>query len=175
MAEAPHLASPGRIALGLATLVAGLVLAGGFVIGTAAGVGAAWHATDPPGPARAVPAAAGTPKASTIHLLIKDVKTPVGEEPAYIGPSGVVGKAVLFQANAGTKTSVTIVNKSQVPHSFTSSALGVNVTVPPGPSTVHFTIDPKKPGKLAWRCTFPCGAWVMAHVGYMQGFVDVTA
>ena len=177
MAASPCPLTPGRTVLGLATLLGGVALAGGAVIGVAAGVGAVWHATNPPGGARAGGAAraADAAAAAGIKLVIKDVQTPQGEQPAYVGPSGLVGSPVLFDLDAGTKTNVTIVNESQMPHSFTSPALGVNVTIPPGPSTVHFSVDPKSAGKVSWQCTFPCGSWVMSHVGYMEGFVEVSA
>lgn len=170
-----HSLSPGRTVLGLATLVTGAALSAGAVIGVAAGVGAVWHATNPPGAAPAAASGAAPAKASGITLTIKDVPTPGGSEPAYVGPSGKVGAPVLFQAKAGTATTVTIVNKSEEPHTFTSSALGVNVTVPPGPSTVHFSIDPKKPGTFSWDCAVPCGAWVMSHAGYMRGQLEVAS
>lgn len=166
--------SPARITVGVLSALLAVALLGGAVIGVTAGVGAVWHATNPPaaGPARAG-AVATAPQAAGVTLTIKDVSTPEGSEPAYVGPSGTIGAPVLFDVKAGITTTVTIVNKSQVPHTFTSSALGVNVTVPPGPSTVHFSVDPKKPGKVTWHCAFPCGAWVMSHSGYMQGLVEV--
>jgi hypothetical protein len=165
-----------HVLLGLVTLTGGVALAGGAVIGVAAGVGAVWHATNPSAaaPAASAGAAAASPKTSGVHLVIEDVKTPGGEQPAYVGPNGV-GSPVLFQVPAGTSTSVTLVNKSDIPHTFTSTALGLNVTVPPGPATVHFTVDPRSAGKVSWQCAFPCGAWVMSHEGYMEGFVEVTA
>lgn len=168
-----HGLSPRRTALGLATLFGGALLSAGAVIGVAAGVGAVWHATNPPSAAPAAVAAAA-PKQASVLVTIKNVKTPGGEQPAYIGPNGV-GSPVLFQLHEGTATTLTIVNKSDQPHTFTSAGLGVNVMVPPGPATVHVHLDAKKAGTLPWDCTVPCGAWVMSHTGYMTGSVKVVA
>lgn len=175
MTASPHPLSPGRTMLGLATLFGGAALSAGAIIGVAAGVGAVWHATNPPAaaPAAAAPAA-GSTGAGGITLTIENVKTPSGEEPAFVGPNGV-GSPVLFQLHAGTSTTVTIVNKSEEPHTFDSSALGIEEAIPPGPATVHFTVDPKSAGKDTWDCVVPCGAWVMAKTGYMQGYVGVSA
>lgn len=176
MALDTHGLSPKRTALGLATLLGGAVLAAGAVIGTAAGVGAVWHATNPspsPSPAAAAAAAAGPHKAA-VSLTIEDLKTPGGTQPAYVGPNGK-GAKVLFDLKAGVPTTITISNHSAQPHTFSSSALGVNLFVPPGPSTVHVTIDAKKPGTVPWDCSVPCGAWVMSHAGYMQGSLKVLA
>lgn len=176
MTVSPHPLSPGRTLLGLLTLVGGVTLSAGAVIGVAAGVGAVWHATNPPGatPAASAAAAATTTGGSAITVKIENVKTSAGEEPAFVGPNGV-GSPVLFQLHAGTSTTVTIVNENDEPHTFDSSSLGLHVAIPPGPSTVHFTVDPSSAGKDAWDCAVPCGAWVMAQAGYMQGVVGVSA
>jgi hypothetical protein len=162
--------SPRRTALGLATLLGAIAVVVGVVIGAVAGIGAAWHATNPTSGAPAALASAGP----SVHVVIKNVTTPDGTEPAYVGPGGV-GQQVLFQLKEGTPTLVTIVNDSDQPHTFTSAALGVNETIPPGPSTVHFTIDAKVTGNEDWECNVPCGAWVMAHEGYMMGDVEVVS
>ena len=165
--------SPRRVTLGLVTLFGTAVGAAGLVIGVAAGVGAVWHATNPSPPA-SVPAAAtaGAAPSSGIHLVIKNVSTPEGSEPAYIGPGGV-GAKTLFQVHVGVPTQVTIVNDTSVPHTFTSAALGVDVTVQPGPSTTHLTIKAGHAGDATWQCDVPCGAWVMDHDGYMKGEIEV--
>lgn len=167
-----HGLSPSRTALGLATLFGGAALTAGAVIGVAAGVGAVWHATNPPGAAPAAAAAAPGGASSTIKLVVENVKTPDGQEPAFVGPNGP-GAKVLFQLHVGTATTVSIVNKSGQPHTFSSSALGLDVTVPPGGGTAHFTVDPKQAGTATWDCSVPCGAWVMAQAGYMTGQVQV--
>ena len=136
-----------------------------------------WHATNPPANAAspaAAAAAAASPKAAGVSLTIEDVKTPSGTQPAFVGPNGP-GAKVLFSLKAGVATTVTITNHSDQPHTFTSSALGVNVFVPPGPATVHVRVDAKKAGTLPWDCSVPCGAYVMSHAGYMQGSVKVLA
>jgi hypothetical protein len=149
------------------------VLLAGFVIGVAAGIGAVWRATNPPA-ASSVASGPGSSAGPSVRLVIKTVSTPDGEEPAFVGPNGL-GAAVLFSAVAGQKTEVTIVNDSQEAHIFDLSSLGVNtLQISPGPSTVHFSIDPTSKGVASWQCIFPCGNWVMSQSGYMFGSVKVT-
>lgn len=177
MALDTHGLSPKRTILGLATLLGGAALTAGAVIGTAAGVGAVWHATNPPaaaGSPGAHAAAAASPAPSGAKITIENVKTPEGAQPAFVGPNGP-GAKVLVSLKAGVATTLTIVNHSDQPHTFSSSALGVNVMVPPGPASVQVHLDPKKPGTIPWDCTVPCGAWVMSHAGYMQGSLKVLA
>jgi hypothetical protein len=162
--------SPRRTALGAATFFAVAAVAVGIVIGAVAGIGAAWRATNPVSGAPAALASSGP----AVHIVIENVSTPDGTEPGYVGPGGA-GARVLFQLKQGTPTLVTIVNKSDQPHTFASAALGVDETIPPGPSTVHFTVDAKVAGDVQWECNVPCGAWVMAHAGYMMGDVEVVS
>jgi hypothetical protein len=162
--------SPRRTALGMATFFGGLAVTAGIAIGAAAGIGAAWHATNPP---VAAPAAAA-PAGAAVRVVIKNVSTPDGPEPAFIGPGGV-GKSVLLDLHAGTPTLLTIDNTSDQPHTFDVPSLGVDVNVPPGPATVHVTLDAKTAGTLPWHCDVPCGGWVMSHAGYMMGDVEVTS
>ncbi|MDA8296429.1 MAG: hypothetical protein M0004_07585 [Actinomycetota bacterium] len=167
--------SPRRVMIGLSSLLGGVALSAAAVIGVAAGVGAVWHATNPASATTAASPAAASPAGGTsLTVSIENVKTPEGQQPAYVGSNGV-GAAVLGTVTAGSPTTVTIVNKTPMPHTFTVPSLGVNETVPPGPATVHFTIDPKQAGLASWQCEVPCGSWVMAHAGYMMGSIKVTA
>lgn len=147
------------------------VLGRGLAIGLAAGVGGPLYATSLVGAAPVSPASSAQ---SGVQLVIENVSTPAGAEPAFVGPNGV-GAPVLVDLVAGTTTAITVVNKTGMPHTFTSAALGLAVTIPPGPATVHFSVDPKRSGIVAWQCDIPCGAWVMSHAGYMLGQVDVKA
>ena len=163
--------SPRRVALGIGSLFGGIALSAAAVIGTAAGVGAVWHATNPPG-ATARAAAVRANSGSSLTITIKNVQTPGGPQPAYVGPNGP-GAAVLATLTAGSATTLTIVNTTPMPHTFTAPALGINESVPPGPATVHVTLDPKQAGVVSWQCEVPCGSWVMAHAGYMMGSLKV--
>jgi hypothetical protein len=49
----------------------------------------------------------------------------------------------------------------------------VSIIVLPG--THDYTLLVKQAGKFEWRCVFLCDPWSMAHVGYMRGFITVTA
>jgi hypothetical protein len=73
---------------------------------------------------------------------------------------------------------VTVYNYDSSPHSFTSSALAVNVTIPAGsasrPSKTTFAFTaPSAPGSYPWWCAMPCDPWAMAHDGYMRGLATV--
>jgi hypothetical protein len=100
-----------------------------------------------------------------VRIVIKDLKTPDGQEPAFIGPNGV-GAPVLFSAVVGRTTEVTIVNDSQESHIFDLTSLGVNtLQIAPGPSTVHFSIDPTSRGEA---CELPV-TWDHLTAGSASG------
>ena len=82
---------------------------------------------------------------------------------------------------AGQKILLTVYNWDNMPHSFSSTPLHENVTLPPSlrngqPSvtTIAFTAP-----TATFECIIPCDipnhGWSMAHVGYMIGTVNVTA
>ncbi len=84
---------------------------------------------------------------------------------------------------AGKKVQLTVYNYDNMPHSFTSAALGVNVTFAPSAKTgqasttvIAFTA-PKKPGHYTFQCIKPCdlpnGEWSMGQPGYMIGTLIV--
>ena len=114
----------------------------------------------------------GSGSAQTIDLTIKDVKTPEGSEPAYVGPGGV-GAASLFTAAAGKPVQVVVDNKDSMPHTFTVPSVGLNETIAPD-ATTKFTVTPGSAGSVTWYCSVPCGSWVMSHAGYMRGSFTVS-
>jgi heme/copper-type cytochrome/quinol oxidase subunit 2 len=166
---------------GLAVLAAGGVLTAAVLLGLVAAAAALWEAVT--GVPDAAPPPAGVPARHAtvgvrgpelvVHITIRDVATPEGSEPAYVGPAGV-GAASLFSVRAGTEVVLEILNDSGMPHTFTVPSLGLDAPVAPsGVSVVRFT--PRHPGRLVWFCDVPCGAWVMSHQGYMRGVVTVVA
>jgi hypothetical protein len=62
---------------------------------------------------------------------------------------------------------------SDVTHTFTIHALGINVPVPPAqgrkPAIVTFIAHVDVRGDYAWMCMAPCDAVAMATPGFMQG------
>ena len=117
-------------------------------------------------------AAAAKGGGATIALTIKDVSTPEGSEPAYVGPGGT-GAAVLFRAAAGKTVTVTVKNTDSMPHTFTVPNLNLNEDIGPN-ATVRFSFSAPA-GTYSWYCQVPCGNWVMSHAGYMKGSFTVTA
>ena len=105
----------------------------------------------------------------------------------YAKAAGIVGgtftvtpiKAGDPNGTAGPTTSVSALDPTQVSHTFTISALGINVPLAPGARTT-FTLHTGAPGTYAWRCLDPCGTgpsgWggpMAATSGYMQGTLTV--
>ncbi len=108
-----------------------------------------------------------------IKLDIKDVSTPEGQEPAYVGAGGV-GAASLFSIKAGEKVEVDVNNQDSMPHTFTVDSLNLHATINPM-ATSSFTFVAKTAGTYSWYCEVPCGSWVMSNLGYMKGTFEVTA
>lgn len=63
---------------------------------------------------------------------------------------------------------------SQVSHTFSVPALGINVPIPAS-STVVFSLMLEQPGTYAWHCLAPCDANAMATPGFMEGTLTVGA
>ncbi len=139
--------------------------------------------TTAPAPATttAAPAAAGGPSEKnegdaahvTVSLTIENIKTAGGQQPAYVGPNGV-GADTLFSVTAGQSVTVSVKNEDSGFHTFTAPDLGLAVTIKPL-ATTTFTFRPSAAGSYQWKCEIPCGGWVMDHVGYMTGALDVAA
>lgn len=105
------------------------------------------------------------------------------EEHARKGPEGQWHDAFLpasFGVRAGQRVDVTVYNYDEGEHSFTSPAMGLNVTFEgggessPHKSTFSF-VAPHKAGRYEWFCAYPCDPWSMTHIGYMRGYVTVSA
>jgi plastocyanin len=185
-----------HVAAGLLTLLAAVVLGAGVVFGMTAGVGAIWTSVTSSGggaaggaPIQAAPAApasaspgaeAPSAAASTVHKVTLSVNPqPLGGVKA---PDGKVHDAFVpaaFTMKVGQTYKVTVLNYDDMPHTWTSDSLGVNVNISPGtdssPSRTTFTIHPTKAGSFLWYCATPCDSWAMAHDGYMRGHVTVVA
>ena len=122
---------------------------------------------------------AGTVKAQGSQALTLIVRSDA--EHARRGPDGTWHDAYLpadFTVRARRRVTVTVYNYDDMPHSFTSSALGVDATVPAGsadtPSKTTFSfVAPATPGSYQWWCALPCDSWAMVHDGYMRGQVTV--
>ncbi|MGA9920350.1 MAG: hypothetical protein WBR23_03725 [Candidatus Dormiibacterota bacterium] len=75
---------------------------------------------------------------------------------------------------------VTALAVGSVSHTFTITALGINVPIL-GTSTTTFTVLIRKPGNYTWECFDPCGGGTngfgspMGVPGYMMGTVTATA
>jgi plastocyanin len=114
----------------------------------------------------------GSSKTSqTVNITIKDVTTPEGSEPAFVGSNGV-GSAVLFTIKAGTQIQVVINNQDSMPHTFTVGNLSISESIAPLAVT-KFKLFVSSPGTYSWNCEVPCGDWVMNHIGYMKGSFNV--
>ena len=110
-----------------------------------------------------------------VHLAIENVNVAAeGTQTVYVGPSKKVGAPSLFSARAHSVVEVIVANHDTGPHSFTSSALGLNVEIPAS-STKIFRFETPASGRYHWHCDAPCGGWVMSHEGYMQGYVTVVS
>jgi plastocyanin len=120
---------------------------------------------------------AAAPSGESVKLVIK-----TDEEKGKMGPDGNWHDAFLpadFSVKAGETVRVTVYNYDAMPHSFNSSQLGTNVTIPGGsedkPSETTFTFHaPQKAGSYEWYCEMPCDPWAMSHNGFMRGRVTVT-
>jgi plastocyanin len=122
--------------------------------------------------------AAGHSPTQRVKLQIKS-----DTERGKRGPDGNWHDAFLpanFTVRAGATVKVTVLNYDDMPHSFTSQALGLNVTIPGGwetaPSTTTFTFTaPSGAQRYMWWCALPCDPFSMSHVGYMRGYISVRA
>jgi hypothetical protein len=98
-------------------------------------------------------------------------------------------RSPFLQVMGGTETvngkRVTSVSNSEIAHSFTVPALGINVPLPKasedGATTVRFTFRaPDTPGTYLWLCVTPCGdgpygiGGAMHLNGWMRGHLIVS-
>ncbi|HEX8753325.1 MAG TPA: cupredoxin domain-containing protein [Solirubrobacterales bacterium] len=138
-------------------------------------------------PARAqakAPAASATSARSSTGAGVQNLTVNIksDEEHGKRGSDGNWHDAFLpadYSVKAGATVKMTFYNYDDMPHTFTSSELGTNVTIPagskdkPGVTTVTFHA-PQKAGTYQWYCSMPCDPWAMGQDGYMRGFVKVT-
>ncbi len=186
-----------NLGAGLLTLFTAVVLGAGVVFGMTAGVGAIWTSVTSAGgspagaaPAQATPAAPGgsstspsaapTAAPAAVHQIkLKVNPPPLGGVKASDGKVHDAFVPAAFTMKVGQVYKVTVLNYDDASHSWTSDALGMNVTIKGGsdssPSTTTFTIRPTAAGTFLWYCAIPCDPWAMAHDGYMRGHVTVVA
>ncbi len=112
-----------------------------------------------------------------IRLVVKS-----DDQHAKKGSDGKWHDAFLpasFKVKAGAKVVVSVRNYDDMAHSMTSPKLRLNQIVMPGTDkgkTTTFTfVAPKKPGKYLWHCDPKCDPWAMKHLGFMKGYITVTA
>jgi hypothetical protein len=110
----------------------------------------------------------------TVLVTIVDQDMPMAWTGCSCNISGTVGNVESING-----TTVSVANDSNIAHTFTVGALGINV-LSPGQSTVAFTLDLATPGTYEWFCIAPCGAGTdpyntppMGTVGYMTGTMTV--
>lgn len=103
-----------------------------------------------------------------------------------LGPDGKLHDAFspsTLTVAPGQKVELTVYNYDNMPHSFTSMALGVDQAFAPSPkngqasvTVIDFTA-PKKAGSYTFECIKPCdtpnGGWSMSQQGYMIGTLVV--
>ena len=109
-----------------------------------------------------------------VHFVITNYDTGDLWSGCTCQVTGTVGN--VEQVNGASLSSV---SNTDVSHTFTVPALGVNVLVP-GMSTVSFAISFSTPGYVHWLCNVPCGAGdnpstsdPMGDAGYMAGTITV--
>jgi plastocyanin len=160
---------------GLVTLLSALVLIAGTVFGLVAGAAAIWSsvAGSPQVSTLAAGGAAGGSGQAAIqslHLVVKEVPNGAGQMAEAFVPAS-------FTMKTGETLRVTVTNYTSMPHTWSSTGLGVNAMIAPGgsssPSTTTFTIDPHKAGTYSWQCETPCDPWSMGRMGFMEGSVTV--
>ncbi len=118
------------------------------------------------------------PKPVKIAVVVKS-----DEQRGKKGSDGKWHDAFLpanYTVKAGQKVTMTVTNYDDMPHTFTSPDMQVDVNIPAGSeqkgSTKTFTFKaPADAGSYAWYCNLPCDPWAMTHDGYMRGHVTVTA
>jgi membrane fusion protein, multidrug efflux system len=81
-----------------------------------------------------------------------------------------------FAVHVGQPLTLKIDNTDDVPHSITSPAAGVNITIQPG---VHdYKLIVNEAGRFQWFCVIPCDSdakgWAMEHAGFMAGYITAT-
>ena len=89
----------------------------------------------------------------------------------------------------GQEVTISIANFDDMPHSWTSPDLGINIMLPPAksedtPTITTYTFTPKKAGTFRWFCAIPCDSdtdgWAMkmsakgpGQDNFLAGYVTV--
>lgn len=122
-------------------------------------------------------AAAHTLKLQHIYLTILPA--------SHLGPDKIMHDSFSpadFSVVQGVPVQVSVYNYDGGSHSFTSSALKLNVMIKGSPKTgvpsvTTFKFTPTKTGEFTWECVVQCdgqaNGWAMSHDGYMMGKVNV--
>ena len=130
-------------------------------------------AASAPAPAASAPSPAASTAATAKVVDLKLI-------PSYKrGPDGKKHDAFTkteFAVKVGQALRLRIDNTDNQPHSITSPAAGVNITVQPGIHT--YTLIVTKAGRFQWYCLYPCDSdangWAMQNPGYMSGYITAT-
>ncbi len=140
---------------------------------------------EPIGPAY-IPGAFTLPANATVTVTVTDFDDATALPAQYASATGIKGPMRIQALNAehpngyGPTNSATVLNaQTGVGHTFTITAIGLNVPIAPHARTT-FTFHTPKRGTYSWRCMDPCGpgpaGWggAMATNGWMQGTVTFT-
>ncbi|HUY61750.1 MAG TPA: hypothetical protein VMW49_07730 [Candidatus Dormibacteraeota bacterium] len=131
------------------------------------------------------PADMVVPKGSTVILTIYNYDDGAAPLPATSPYTKVTGGTETVNG-----TPVTSVPDATISHTFTVTALGLNVPIPASPAApapngdrqpavVTFTFHATKAGTFTWACLAPCGTGSngmggpMVAAGYMKGSLQV--
>lgn len=174
-------------------LVAILTLAGLLIWATVSTVGAqnatSWESIPSGQPYNMTPVTPKIPKSSNLTasqlppmvantpstaVTLKVDPPPLGGNYGADGQIHDVFSPAFFTVPAGKTVHVTVYNYDDMWHTFTSSALGLNVLVPPGgdhPTKVTFSFTAPSSGNYYWLCAVPCDPYSMHTPGYMEGEV----
>lgn len=118
-------------------------------------------------------------KGDTIDLTIISYDDgPASAPPGFGKVTGTVGGKETVDGK--TVTSVPI---ATISHTFTISAIGLNIPIPAAPTggsvTITAQIHLTKSGSLSWQCFAPCGTgssgWdgAMSTDNWMKGYIEV--
>lgn len=129
------------------------------------------------------PSATKLPPMSTsvvsANVTLRVDPQPLGGNYGDDGQIHDVFSPAFFSVPVGHLIRVTVYNHDDMGHTFTSTALGLNVWIPGGdsarPSVTTFTFRPSSTGNFYWLCAVPCDSYSMGAPGYMQGEIHVVA
>ena len=133
-----------------------------------------------------LPATLSLPANATVVMTVYDFDDATALPAQYAKAVGIKGPMTIQALNLenpnapGPSHTATVLDaKTEVGHTFTIPALGLNVPIA-ADSKVTFTFHTPKRGTYSWRCMDPCGPGVsgwggaMATNGWMQGTITFT-